>query len=58
MHDLPSILLNAPGSDVTSEETMVGLLVSNLLFLAGILVFAVILGMVGEEVGGSHWLAA
>lgn len=44
------ILFNAPGTDVTSEHTMPALIIANIIFITGILVFAVLLGMVGEEV--------
>eukprot|EP00798_Chlamydomonas_sp_ICE-L_P032019 gene32019-16542_t len=46
-----SILFNAPGTDVTAEPTFIGSLVANIIFMTGILVFAVLLGMIGEEVG-------
>eukprot|EP00798_Chlamydomonas_sp_ICE-L_P017041 gene17041-23333_t len=46
-----SILFNAPGTDVTAEPTPVGSFVANIIFITGILVFAVLLGMIGEEVG-------
>ena len=45
------ILFNAPGTNVTSEHTMPALIIANIIFITGILVFAVLLGMVGEEVG-------
>ncbi|KAG1671383.1 hypothetical protein FOA52_011880 [Chlamydomonas sp. UWO 241] len=45
-----SILFNVPGTDVTAESTFSATLVVNTVFVVGILVFAVLLGMVGEEV--------
>eukprot|EP00798_Chlamydomonas_sp_ICE-L_P014743 gene14743-20790_t len=47
-----SILFNVPGASVTEEERGVSTLVLNLIFLAGLLVFAVLIGMVSEEIGG------
>ena len=45
-----SILFNVPGTDLTSEGSLYGLVLTNCIFLVGVLVFAVLLGMIGEEV--------
>eukprot|EP00798_Chlamydomonas_sp_ICE-L_P027650 gene27650-7289_t len=42
-----------PGADVTIEDSLVSTITLNIIFLVGLLVFAVLLGMVGEEVA-SH----
>ena len=43
---------NLQGTDLTEERSGLALLLTNVIFIIGILVFAVLLGMVGEEVGG------
>ena len=45
-----SVLLDVPGADVLSEERAVGLFVLDVIFLVGLVFFAVLLGMVAEEV--------
>ena len=39
-----------PGTDVTAEQSALATLLVNIIFIIGILVFAVLLGMVAEEV--------
>jgi hypothetical protein len=45
-----SVLLDAPGSDATDDDEFVASLVLNIIYLVGLIVFAVLIGMVGEEV--------
>jgi hypothetical protein len=45
-----AVLYAVPGSTVTMEDTMLATVVVNVVFLIGLLVFAVLLGMIGEEV--------
>lgn len=44
------IWLQVPGTDVTAEQSALATLLVNIIFIIGILVFAVLLGMVAEEV--------
>ena len=50
LYHMYSVLYAVPGSDVTHEPSLVATCVVNGVFLIGLLVFAVLLGMIGEEV--------
>ena len=43
------------GTDLTEQRSHMALILTNIIFVIGILVFAVLLGMVGEEVSVSMW---
>ncbi|KAG1676953.1 hypothetical protein FOA52_014829 [Chlamydomonas sp. UWO 241] len=43
-------LYNAPGADMTMEQTLAATVVINTTYVTGVLVFAVLLGMVGDEI--------
>jgi hypothetical protein len=45
-----AVLYAVPGSSVTKEKSLGATLVVNVVFLMGLFVFAVLLGMIGEEV--------
>ena len=51
----PGSLYIFPGTDLTEQRSHVALILTNIIFVIGILVFAVLLGMVGEEVSVSMW---
>ncbi len=45
-----SVLLDAPGSDASDDDEIVASVVLNVIYIVGLIVFAVLIGMVGEEV--------
>ena len=45
-----SLLINVPGADATADETPLGKLVSNGLFMLGVATFAVVIGIVSDGI--------
>lgn len=48
-----SLLNNVPGADATADETILGKLVSNALYMVGVATFAVIIGIVSDKISSS-----
>ena len=48
-----SLLNNVPGADATADETFMGRTISQILYMAGVATFAVIIGIVSDKISSS-----
>jgi hypothetical protein len=48
-----SLLNNVPGADATADETFMGRTISQVLYMAGVATFAVIIGIVSDKISSS-----